>query len=731
MKLILKLPEKAPEKVAYSLPFGFDNGGGSCDGIFCVAGEKIYIYENNRLTNEYKISDFKGFECRRMIGASLAQGLLENGDALCFCGFSQDMFVRFAEVMKLLEHYLRTGELITDTGDDEPVCPNCGLPLEGASECVYCKSKGSTILRLIKRIGPYKKHFYIALACTILSQLMWVIMPYLDRIIIDKYVTPRSHDWSGFAGLVSAVLIMLLLAQLLDFFNMKHSFKAALGLGRDLRQEVFERSQQLSMNSISKRTAGELINRVSSDAAKLEDFIIANGKDAVVQLLSLIIIGVIVFMMDWRLALMTVLPVPIVFLMVKKLFSVMALRYTAVWKYSKNHGETLHDILNGIRVVKSYGSEAREIARYEGCSLKWAKACVRAEMMWYLTIPFSEFLLTIGNFLVLYFGGSMILDHTMTLGELIQFTTYVALLYQPIQWLIQIPRTLADTSVSAGKVFEIIDEEPDVKDSSRSKELSIRGDIEFDDVYFGYKPYIPVLKGVSCKIKQGEMIGIVGHSGAGKSTMINLIMRLYDCDRGEVRIDGVPIKDIAQHSLRTQIGVVLQETFLFDGSVLDNIAYSRPDAPFEEVIRAAKTAHAHEFIVKLPDGYNTRVGNKGYQLSGGERQRIAIARALLRDPRIIILDEATASLDTRTERQIQQALGKLTEGRTTIAIAHRLSTLSNADRLIVLDKGSVAEIGTHAELMKQKGVYYRLVMAQRETTKMKKIAPQAESIQEA
>ena len=719
MDLRIKLPDNAGEDIVYSLPFGFANDGEQVDGIFCTDREYIYIYTGGKVEEKYRISDFSEFVCRRQIGSSMAQGIREDGEAVCFCAFSQELFARYGEVMKLLEHYVRTGELLTETDEDEPVCPNCGLPLEGGSECVYCKSKGSTMLRLIKRIAPYKKFFITAVICTMASELIWVLMPYLDRIIIDDYVTPRVQEWSGFVSIVIAIVSLLLAAGVLELLNMRNSFKTALNIGRDLRQEVFEKSQQLSMNSLSKRTAGELINRVSGDAAKLEEFITANGKDAIVKLLSLLIIGVLLFVMDWRLALMTIVPVPFVFLIVKKLFNVMALRYTAVWKYSKNHSETLHDILNGIAVVRSFGSEAREIAHYEGCSVKWAKACVRAEIMWYLTIPFSEFVLTVGNFLVLYFGGSMILDRSMSLGELIQFTTYVAMLYEPIRWLIHIPRTLADTSVSAGKVFEILDMQSDVRDIEDPVELDIKGDIEFDDVYFGYKAYVPVLKGISCRINRGEMIGIVGHSGVGKSTMINLILRLYDCTQGEIRIDGVPIKNIAQHSLRSQVGVVLQETFLFDGSVLDNISYARPDAPFEDVIKAAKIANAHDFIVKLPDGYNTRVGNKGFQLSGGERQRIAIARALLHDPKIIILDEATASLDTQTEKQIQQALWRLTEGRTTIAIAHRLSTLSNADRLIVLDKGKLAEFGTHTELMKRQGVYYRLVMAQRETTKMK------------
>lgn len=724
MQLIKKLPPAELDDIKYSLAFQFANDGEKVDGVFTVADSSIYVYVNGKLEEKYNILDFKEFECRRQVGSSMAQGILPNGDAVCFCAFTQEDFLRYAEIMKLLEHYVRTGELITDTGDDEPSCPKCGLPLYGSTECVFCQSKSSTLLRLLKLIGPYKKYFTIALVCTVLSQLIWVFMPYLDRLIIDKYVTPRYENWSGFIAIVITLVSMLLLAGIFEYFNMKNSFRTSLGIGRDLREEVFRKSQDLSMSSISRRTAGELINRVSGDVSKLEQFITANGKDAIVKIISLLIIGVLLFVMDWRLALLTILPIPFVLVLVKKLYSVMSIRYTKVWKHSTHHSETLHDILNGIRVVKSYGSEVREIERYEECSKKWARACTRAEIMWYMTIPFSRFVLTIGNFLVLYFGGSMILDRTMTLGELIQFTTYVAMLYEPINWMIELPRTLADASVSAGKIFEIIDERSEVSDIAEPVDIDIKGDIEFNDVYFGYKAYIPVLKGISCKINKGEMIGIVGHSGVGKSTMINLILRLYDCTQGEIRIDGVPIKNISQHSLRSQVGVVLQETFLFDGSVLDNIAYAKPDAPFEEIIKAAKIANAHDFIVKLPDGYNTRVGNKGYQLSGGERQRIAIARALLHDPKIIILDEATASLDTQTEKQIQQALSKLTEGRTTIAIAHRLSTLSNADRLIVLDKGKLAEFGTHNELMRKGGVYYRLVMAQRQTTKMKKVVPQ-------
>ena len=273
--------------------------------------------------------------------------------------------------------------------------------------------------------------------------------------------------------------------------------------------------------------------------------------------------------------------------------------------------------------------------------------------------------------------------------------------------------------VSTAKVFEIIDEKIHDDDAERPVELKIEGNIEIKDVSFGYDESMEVLHDINLSIKPGEMIGLVGRSGVGKSTLINLLMRMYDVSEGKILIDGVDLKDISQECLRSQIGAVLQETFLFSGSIYDNIAYAKADATREEVIRAAKLADAHSFIIKLPDAYNTYVGERGYTLSGGERQRISIARALLHDPRILILDEATASLDTETEKQIQDALANLIEDRTTIAIAHRLSTLRNATKIVVLDKGTVAEIGTHDELMKQKGIYYGLVLAQRQMSRMR------------
>ncbi|MBQ1861875.1 MAG: ABC transporter ATP-binding protein, partial [Clostridia bacterium] len=475
---------------------------------------------------------------------------------------------------------------------------------------------------------------------------------------------------------------------------------------------------------------GDLIKRLTEDTSVITDFI--KSETVWIIEVGVVFVGVLVYFIATRplLTLFVFIPVPLVVFAAARFWNFIHRRYEKQWRLSSAANGILHDIIKGIRVVKVFGTEKSEIAKFSEANRKLAETSQKNEQLWAILFPMLGFIVGVGEFLVLYFGaqsvlngispdlGHSIIGKPLSLGEFTQIMSYIGFIYGPLRWLTSLPRSIANAVTSMAKLNEILYEDPDIKDKENALTPEIEGNISFVNATFGYKSYEPVLKNISLDIKKGEMVGLVGHSGVGKSTLINLIMRLYDLNSGKLLIDGIDIRDISKETLCLNIGTVFQETFLFAGSIYDNIIYAKPDATPEEVFSAAKIANAHEFIIRLPDAYNTVVGENGYSLSGGERQRIAIARAILRDPKILILDEATASLDTETESKIQEALQRLIKGRTTIAIAHRLSTLRHADRLIVLEKGKVAEQGTHEELLKNKGIYYNLVMAQRQTTKM-------------
>jgi len=442
--------------------------------------------------------------------------------------------------------------------------------------------------------------------------------------------------------------------------------------------------------------------------------------------ITLLSVAVMMLAINWRLTVLVVIPVPFLVVMFRLIHRSNHKRYRRQWNVESDAGTLMHDVFSGMRVVKTYGTEKREEERFAVAAKRIADISRRNELIWNLTIPFASFLLSFGEYAVLFFLGCELIgdpsfitsgNPNFTLGDLTQFLSYVALIYQPIRWMSFVPRRITRAATALSKIAELLDEESEIVTQGRVME-NINGDIEFKNVSFGYNDAEYVLKNIDLKINKGDFIGFVGRSGVGKTTAANLILRLYDINDGSLTIDGVDLRDIDAHACRSQIGVVLQETFLFNGTIFSNIAYAKPDATRDEVIRAAKLANAHEFIMKQPDGYNTYVGDRGNTLSGGEKQRIAIARAILRNPRILILDEATSSLDTETEKQIQEAIARLSGGRTTVAIAHRLSTLRNATKIVVFEKGQIEEIGSHDELMRKQGRYYRLVMAQRQVNKM-------------
>ncbi len=514
-------------------------------------------------------------------------------------------------------------------------------------------------------------------------------------------------------SVILSMAIVSVVSRILSVLRSLILIKASTNVITKLRNDVFGKIQKLSVANINRHTVGNILQRVMRDTSTIQNFLTNELPNIAEQLLLFVAVAVILFRHDLLLAILVLAPVPI-FIVAHRLFRNKTRRlYEGQWQCGDKVQTLLHDIFSGIRIVKAYGREEYEEKRFDELVYEERMIKARNESFWAVFNPLVNFLVSVGEFALLYYVGRRVLSGDMTLGTMQMFSSYVGLIYGPIRVLSRIPRQIVRLLGAVTKVFEIYDEKSDVPESDAPVNADITGRIEFKNVSFGYDDEKEVLHDINLTVNPGEMVGIVGRSGAGKSTLINLVLRMYDANEGQILVDGIDIRDYSQESLRSKMGAVLQDNFLFSGTVYDNIAYAKPNANKSEVINAARLAGAHGFISRLPDAYQTNIGERGYTLSGGERQRIAIARALLHDPKILILDEATASLDTETEKQIQDALAKLISERTTIAIAHRLSTLRLATKLVVIDKGKIAETGTHDELMRRKGIYYELVVAQK------------------
>ncbi len=604
-------------------------------------------------------------------------------------------------------------------------CPKCGRRFadQWRKVCPKCMNKRALFLRVLSYAPKYKWRITLVFLCVLLTAALGLLRPVLLGNGLFDEVLKEGGRYYGmvlqFTGILVAQELVIILINIVQGRTSTH---VSGDIIFDIKTQIFSNMQKLSMSFYNSKQTGSLMTRVNDDALNIQ-FFLAEGLIYFITN-GLTVIGVAAVMVAFNplLTLLVFIPVPIiVFMVVKKVPEFWRLRWFS-WVKRSRMNALVNDNLTGMRVVKAFGKEGKEIERFANANHGVFSTVVNEGKAATKTFPVLSYIVSIGGLFVWAYGGTLVLNDQFTLGTLVTFIGYLGLIYRPIEHMTYSFNWWTDAMNSAQRVFEIIDRQPDVKEAANPVPLGkIKGEIKFNNVTFAYEPNKPILHNINVMIKPGEMIGIVGHTGAGKSTVTSLITRLYDVSEGSIEIDGRDIRKVRIDDLRKQIGYVLQETYLFTATVAENIAYAKPDATMEEIIAAAKLANCHDFIMKLPDGYQTMLGRRRHNFSGGEKQRISIARAILINPRILILDEATASVDTETERQIQEAMEILVKGRTTIAIAHRLSTLRNADRIIVIDKGKIAEIGTHKQLQEKKGIFYKMSNEQKEALKMRGI----------
>ena len=611
-----------------------------------------------------------------------------------------------------------------DAADSEapPQCPRCGrrYPDPNRRVCPHCLDRRSIFLRLLGYFPSYRVEVAAILFCMVLQAALELAGPYLSgRVFYDQVLSIEGKYYGRIVLVLLLMAALRLLAVLASVLYGRMVARVSAGVVFSLKAEIFAALGRLSLGFFSRKQTGALMNRVDYDALQLEFFFVDGMPFLLVNTMIILGISGAMLLLNWKLALLVFLPAPAVVVATKILVPRVWNLYTRRYRSRRVLTSVVNDSLTGVRVVKAFGKESTEISRFGLANRGMYSSELRAHQMAATVFPLFHVVMQLGGFLVWAAGGWKVVHGDLSFGVLMTFVGYIGMFYRPLQFFTRILDWWSSCMNSAQRIFEIVDARPEIVDRPHPVRLrAARGEIELERVTFAYEPNKPVIHEVSLRISSGEVIGLVGHTGAGKSTITNLITRLYDVQEGRVLLDGTDVRDIALEDLRAQIGIVLQTTYLFSGTVAQNIAYARPDASAAEIVEAARAANAHEFIVKLPDGYDTMLGRQGRELSGGERQRIAIARAILRDPRILILDEATSSVDTETEEKIQKAIERLVEGRTAIAIAHRLSTLRRADRLYVMEKGRIAESGTHAELMRAHGKYYELVSREHKALKV-------------
>lgn len=709
------------------------------ESFAAVTSERLISYdemrENKLLT--FKISDIEKAEVKRMYGNALFR-IKTDGKIVELNKCSYAATENFDNISQYIND-VNSGkdkqtliEGVCEAYEKRQLyCPKCGarLPYKNAP-CIKCADKKKLLGRILVYVKPHILLLMVALVMAVITTITNLIPPLLTAQLVDKTLVNVSELVSGSPELDSKLnelfSIVLFLFIINTFQNIVGAFRgyilriASERITNTLKTELYTKAQYLPIKYYDKTSTGSVISRINGDTSNLNSFIMRISQEVLTQAIQLVGIVVVMVSMNPVLSLLSLLPIPIVVVSAKIFSKFIHPYYYRIWKRGAKINSILADTLPGIKVVKAFTSEEKSINNFTQTNQDLIHENLKTAKISSVYNSATGLVMMMGSLVIWGLGGYMVItgttffgSGTLTAGGLVAFINYMWMFYNPVQFFVSLNETFISAFTSAERVFEVLDTEPE-EDFGRGNvpDGGIKGKIEFRNVSFSYEKGKKILSNVSFTIEPGEIVGIVGTTGSGKSTVVNLMMRYYDNYEGDIFIDDQNIKQIDLQYYRSSVGYVLQEPLLFKDTVFRNIAHSNPDTPVEDVIYAAQVANAHKFITKLPDSYDTMLGERGVGLSGGERQRISIARAVLKDPSILILDEATASVDSETESIIQEAIERIINGRTTIMIAHRLSTLKKADKIIVIEDGKISEMGSHNELMEKQGRYYKLVKIQ-------------------